>query len=98
MTTPDVPIGRALRILRIRVGISLTNAEAEGGPDAQTVGAWEADEQMPTLAQLIGYLTACHLSLHDFQDALDQVAQRPAHLYQRLAGIERRLSALERRG
>lgn len=97
MTAPDVPIGRALRILRIRVGISLTDAEAEGGPDAQTVGEWEADQQMPSLPQLIGYLTACHLSLHDLQDALDQIAQRPAHLHQRLAAIERRLSTLERR-
>jgi len=95
-TKPDVPIGRALRLIRVRVGSNQATVERRGGPSFWTLERWEEGTEIPTLSQVAQYLTALRLSFHDFQDALDQIAERPEHLLKRLAGIERRLSVLER--
>ena len=92
-----VPVGRALRLLRVRVGSDQAEVERRGGPDFQTIARWEEGEETPSLDLLAQYLTALQLSFHDFQDALDQIAERPGNLNQRLADIERRLSVVERR-
>ncbi len=96
---PDdvVPIGEALRLIRVRVGSDQAEVTRRGGPDFWTIARWEEGEETPSLSQVAQYLATLQLNFYDFQDALDQLAQRPGHLLERLATIERRLSIVERR-
>ncbi|MEM7350404.1 MAG: helix-turn-helix transcriptional regulator [Acidobacteriota bacterium] len=94
---PGISIGQALRLLRQRVGISQTEAARRGGPDFRTISHWETGRKHPSLRLLLRYLTTLEFSLHDLQDALDQLAERPiGDLQERLTDIEKRVGILER--
>ncbi len=93
---PDIPIGKALRLLREGVGITQTEVARRGGPDFRTISHWETGRKYPSLRLLIQYLNALELDLSDLQGALDQIAKRRDRLTSRLTMIEQRLSGLER--
>ena len=93
---PDIPIGKALRILREGVGITQTEVARRGGPDFRTISHWETGRKHPSLRLLIQYLNALELDLSDLQGALDQIAKRRDRLTSRLIMMEQRLSGLER--
>ena len=68
------PIAEALRLLRIRTGLTQTAAGSlDGAPDFRTLSHWETRRKYPSLKLLIGYLQAMNLDFHDLQDALNQV-------------------------
>ncbi len=91
----DLPVGKALRLLRERENVSQTDLERLGGPDHRTISHWETGRKMPSLRLLIQYLNAAGLDLHDLQDAFDEIAERPDRLTHRVTEIERRLGDLE---
>ncbi len=96
MSEPGFTIGQALRLLRIRVGITQVEAAQRGGPDFRTISHWETARKHPSTRLLAQYLAALGCDFHDLQDAFDQLGNRPGSLQNRLAAIERRLGALER--
>ncbi len=92
----DLPIGQALRLLRIGLEITQTNAGKRGGADFRTISHWETGRKMPSLRLLVKYLKSLGLDLHDLQTAIDQLINAPRRLVGRLDKIEQRLGKLER--
>ncbi len=90
----DIPIGRALRILRESLGITQTEAGRRGGPDHRTLSHWETGRKMPSLRLLMQYLGALDRDLCDLQIVFDQI-KGPGRLSKRLRTIEQRLGTLE---
>ena len=71
-------IAEALRLLRIRQGLTQTAAsKREGAPDYRTLSQWESSRKLPSLKILVEYLKSLELDFYDLQEAMDQVAGRP---------------------
>ncbi len=96
MSEQDFPISQALRLLRVRVGVTQTRVAQQGGPDFRTISHWETGRKHPSLRLLAQYLAALECDFHDLQDELDHLGKRPGSLKSRLVDIEQRLGALER--
>ncbi len=105
----DLPIGEALRLLRISRGLKQVEASRlAGAPDFRTISHWETHRKIPSFKLLTGYLAALGLDFHDLQDALDRTPVMSERLIElggqvdRLACMvedlaERRQVVLERR-
>ncbi len=101
-TSDPFPVAEALRLIRFREGMTQTAASRrDGAPDFRTLSHWETRRKLPSLRLLHRYLQALGLDFGDLQQALDLVSGRAAEVHEglacRLAGVERRLSELERR-
>ncbi len=107
----NLPIGPALRLLRMHQGLTQTAVgELPGSVRQRSLSHWETGRTMPSLKNVATFLKALHLDFHDLQDALDATAREPAPptiridvlaakldtLSQRIVGLERRLSVVER--
>ncbi len=107
-----LPIGSALRLLRMQQGLTQTAVgELPGSVRQRSLSHWETGRTIPSLKNVVTFLDALHLDFHDLQNALDATAQGPAPttiridelaskldtLHERMVGIERRLSVVERR-
>ncbi len=92
-------IAEALRLLRVRKGLTQTAAsKREGAPDARTLSYWESRSKLPGLKLLISYLGSLGMDFHDLQDAIDQIGNAiPRRLTNALGGVEERLDEHERR-
>ncbi len=92
-------IGEALRLLRVRKGLTQTAAsKREGAPDFRTLSHWESRRKLPSLKLLSRYLASLDLDFHDLQDALDQIGNAvPRRVKTALSGVEERLDEHERR-
>ena len=92
-------IAEALRLLRIREGLSQTAAsKRDGAPDYRTLSQWETRHKVPSLKLLGRYLRSQGWDLHDLQDAMDQAAGRPPRRFRRaMRGVEDRLGDVEER-
>ncbi len=89
------PIGDALRLLRIRKGLTQTAASKfPGSPDFRTLSHWETRRKMPSLTLLMGYLAALDLDLHDLQDALDQVLGSSSPMSERFGELVEQVNRL----
>ncbi len=90
--------GEALRLLRIRAGLTQTAAsKLEGAPDYRTLSHWETRRKMPSLRLLRSYLTCMDLDFCDLQAALYQVeGTAPKRLQDGLKRLEHRVMELER--
>ncbi len=93
----DPPIGEALRLIRIRQGLTQQAASRlEGAADFRTLSHWETGRKLPSLRLLVPYLKALGLDLVDLQAALDQVQGEPSTATsERLAGLAARVNAIE---
>ncbi len=106
---PSVPIGEALRRLRISRGLKQVEvSKLAGAPDFRTISHWETHRKIPSFRLLSGYLAALGMDFHDLQDALDRAPSMAKRLTElggqvdRLARIvedlsERRQVVVERR-
>ena len=90
--------GEALRLLRIRQGLSQTDAsKRQGAPDFRTLSHWETRRKMPSLRLLRTYLESLGLDFCDLQEALHQVeGTAPKRLQDGLETLAHRVEALER--
>ena len=69
----DLPIAKALRLIRTRKGLTQTAASKfPGAPDFRTLSHWETARKLPSLGLLFDYLKALGLNFTDLQNALDQ--------------------------
>lgn len=91
-------IAEALRLLRIRKGLTQTAAsKLEGAPDFRTLSHWETGRKMPSLRLLRNYLNSLDLDFRDLQSALDQIEGTASkRLRDGLEKLEQRLEDVER--
>ena len=96
---PDGQVAEALRLLRIRHGLSqIAASRLKGAPNVRTIAHWETDRKLPSLKYLIPYLSSLGLDLVDFQDALNEVqAPHPTGVRTDLDKLELRVSDMENR-
>ncbi len=93
-----MPIAEALRLMRIREGLTQTAAsKLEGAPDFRTLSHWETRHKLPSVRLLRSYLGSLDLDLRDLQEALEQVeGTGPKRLRHGLDRLEYRVWEIER--
>ncbi len=69
-----VPIADALKLLRMRRGLTQTAAsKVDGAPDFRTLSHWETRRKAPSLPLLASYLGSLDFDFADLQEALNQI-------------------------
>ncbi len=101
-----------MRLLRRRKGLTQTAvSKLPESVDHRSLSHWETGRKLPALKNVVAFLSALEFDFHDLQDALnavgsavepramrvDQISEMLDLLHQRLVGVERRISVVERR-
>ena len=92
-------VGEALRLLRVRAGLTQRAAsKLEGAPDYRTLSHWENGHKTPSFMLLETYLGLLGFDFGDLQQALDQVNGRSETRFDReIRKVNRRVAELEER-
>lgn len=95
-------LGKALRLLRSRAGLSQEQvSEGRDAPTQSQISAWEGGEQQPSVTNLFAYLSVLGCDFGDLQWAMDacrttESVDRAQSLLERIEQISATVAELER--